>query len=162
MALITSRYRTATGAATLVAFVLVLVFGGPWYVNWVNSNTRADTAGGMFLRTLAWPAWSFDSKAQVREVLAADLKALLLILFTAAFVALMAGAELSRARGTLAALVTGWGAYIFAGAFAGLIAAFVVVSATLFGALTWAIGGAAYGLLVGWIIGLASMAGRRP
>jgi hypothetical protein len=162
MALITSRYRTATGAATLVAFVLVLVFGGPWYVNWVNSNTRADTAGGLFLRTLAWPAWSFDSKAQVREVLAADLRALLLILFTAAFVALIAGAELSRARGTLAALVSGWGAYIFAGALAGLIAAFIVVHATLLGALLAAIGGAGYGLLVGWIIGLASMAGRRP
>src|SRR4029450_6365208 len=123
MALITSRYRTATGAATLVAFILVLVFGGPWYVNWVNNSTRADPAGGLFLRTLAWPAWSFDSKAQVREVFAADLKALLLILFTAVFVTLLAGAELSRARGTLAALVSGWGAYIFAGAFAGLSAA---------------------------------------
>src|SRR6266498_1717478 len=121
MALLTSRYRSATGAATLVAFILVLVFGSPWYVSWVNSNTRSDTAGGLFLRTLAWPAWSFDSKAQVRDVLAADLKALLLILFTALF-----------------------------------------VHASLLGALSWAIGGAAYGLLTGWIIGLASMAGRRP
>ncbi len=162
MALLTSRYRSATGAATLVAFILVLVFGSPWYVSWVNSNTRSDTAGGLFLRTLAWPAWSFDSKAQVRDVLAADLKALLLILFTALFVALLVGAELSAARGTVAALVTGWGAYIFAAAFAGLIAAAVSVHASLLGALSWAIGGAAYGLLTGWIIGLASMAGRRP
>lgn len=161
MALFTSRYRTAAGAATLVAFILVLVFGSPWYVHWVNGNTRADTAGGLFLRTLAWPAWSFDSKAQVRDVLAADLKALLLLLFTALFVSLIAGAELAKARGTMAALFAGWGAYIFAGAVAGLIAAFVVVHATLFGALLWASGGAAYGLFVGWIIGLASMAGRR-
>src|SRR6266511_4373040 len=91
MALLTSRYRSATGAATLVAFILVLVFGSPWYGSWVNINTRSDTAGGLFLRTLAWPAWSFDSKAQVRDVLAADLKALLLILFTALFVALLVG-----------------------------------------------------------------------
>ncbi|SRR6266508_2240400 len=162
MALFTSRYRTATGAATLVAFVLVLVFGSPMYVDWVTKNTRPNTAGGLFLRTLAWPAWSFDSKAQVRDVLSADLKALLLILFTALFVALMAGAELAAARGTLAALFTGWGAYIFAGGFAGLIAGFIAAHASLLGALILAIGGAAYGLLVGWIIGLAAMAGRRP
>src|SRR5262249_45644812 len=161
MALFTSRYRTATGAATLTAFVLVLVFGSPWYLHWVNGNTRADTAGGMFLRTLAWPTWTFDSNAAVRDVLAADLKALLLILFTAGFVALMAGAELARARGTMAALFTGWGAYMFAGALAGLIAAFVTASAVLFTALQWAGFGAVYGLFVGWLVGLASMAGRR-
>jgi hypothetical protein len=161
MALITSRYRSAAGAATLVAFLLVLIFGSPWYVHWVNANTRADTAGGLFLRTLAWPAWSFDSKAQVRDVLAADLKALLLLLFTALFVSLMAGAELARARGTLAALMSGWGAYIFAGAAAGLIAALIVVHASLLGALLGAYAGAGYGLFVGWIIGLASMAGHR-
>src|SRR5690242_11417632 len=94
-----SGYRTATGAATLVSFLLVLVFGSPIYVHWVNNNTNPNTAGGMFLRTLAWPAWTFDSKMPVRDVLAADLKAILLIVFTALFVSMLAGAELSRARG---------------------------------------------------------------
>ena len=74
----------------------------------------------------------------------------------------MAGAELSSAQGTIAALFTGWGAYIFAGALAGLLTAFISAQATLFTALQWAGGGAIYGLFVGWIIGLASMAARRP
>src|SRR6266542_7155618 len=108
MALLTSRYRSATGAATLVAFILVLVFGSPWYVSWVNSNTRSDTAGGLFLRTLAWPAWSFDSHIAVRDLLAQDLKAILFVVFVALFLTLLAGAELSRARGTLADFVSGW------------------------------------------------------
>ena len=77
MVLTRSRRRTATGIGTLVAFILVLVFGSPIFVDWVNNNTRADTAGGLFLRTLAWPAWSFDSHTAVRDLLAQDLKAIL-------------------------------------------------------------------------------------
>jgi hypothetical protein len=157
-----ARSRTATGAATIVAFILVLVFGSPIYVDWVNKNTNPNTAGGLFLRTLAWPAWSFDSKMPVRDVLAADLKAILLIVFTALFVTMLAGAELSRAQGTLAAFFTGWGAYIFAAALAGILTGLISAHAILFTALQWAAGGAIYGLFVGWIIGLASMTGRRP
>ena len=61
MVLTRSRRHTATGTGTLVAFILVLVFGSPIFVDWVNNNTRPDTAAGLFLRTLAWPAWSFNS-----------------------------------------------------------------------------------------------------
>jgi hypothetical protein len=155
-----SGYRTATGAATVVAFILVLVFGSPMYVDWVNKNTNANTAGGLFLRTLAWPAWSFDSKLPVRDVLAADLKAILLIVFTALFVTMLAGAELARARGTLSALFTGWGAYIFAAALAGILTGLITAHAILFTALQWAAGGAIYGLFVGWIVGLTTLAFR--
>lgn len=150
-------YRTATGAGTLIAFLLVLVFGSPWYVDWVNSGNR-----GLFLETLAWPAWSFNSDASVRDLLAADLKAILVVVFTALFITLLAGAELARARGTISALLTGWAAYIFAAALAALIAAFVASQASLTGAVEAAAGGARYALIVGWIVGLASMAGRRP
>src|SRR6266511_894026 len=45
MALLTSRYRSATGAATLVAFILVLVFGSPWYVSWAGLVLRFEGAG---------------------------------------------------------------------------------------------------------------------
>jgi hypothetical protein len=157
-----TRRSTATGVGTFVAFVLVLVFGSPIFVDWVDSNTRPDTAGGLFLRTLAWPAWSFNADLPVRDVLARDLKAILFIIFVGLFLTVLAGAELSRARGTLADFVNGWGAVIFAAALAGFVTAFLSVQAGLYVALVWALGGAAYGLITGWIIALAQMGTRRP
>ncbi len=162
MVLTRSRRHTATGTGTLVAFILVLVFGSPIFVDWVNNNTRADTAGGLFLRTLAWPAWSFNSHSAVRDVLAQDLKAVLFIVLVAVFLTVLAGAELSRARGTIADLVTGWSAVIFAAALAGFITAFASVHAGLYTALLWALGGASYGLITGWIVALAQQGTRRP
>src|SRR5438128_2294898 len=41
-----NRYKTAPGAGTLAALILVLVFGSPWYSDWVNDNTNPETAGG--------------------------------------------------------------------------------------------------------------------
>jgi hypothetical protein len=157
-----SRRSTATGTGTFVAFLLVLVFGSPIFVDWVNNNTRADTAGGLFLRTLAWPAWSFNSHEAIRDVLAQDLKAILFIVLVAVFLTVLAGAELSRARGSLADFVTGWSAVIFAAALAGFITAFLSVHAGLYTALLWALSGAAYGLITGWIVALAQMGTRRP
>ena len=40
---LTNRYKTATGAGTLAALVLVLVFGSPWYRDWVTDNTTDQT-----------------------------------------------------------------------------------------------------------------------
>jgi hypothetical protein len=150
------------GVGTLVAFILVLVFGSPIFVDWVNNNTRADTAGGLFLRTLAWPAWSFDSDSPVRNLLAQDLRAILVVVFTALLLKVLAGAELSRARGSLADFITGWSAYIFAGALAGFLAALFSAGAPLFNAIDWALTGAGYGLITGWIVALAQMGTRRP
>src|SRR4029079_3295575 len=130
-----ARRRTATGVGTLVAFILVLVFGSPIFVDWVNNNTRGDTAGGLFLRTLAWPAWSFDSATPVRDLLAQDLKAILFVVFVAGFLSVLAGAELSRARGPLADFVSGWSAVIFAAALAGFLTAFLSVQTGLYTAL---------------------------
>ncbi|GAB3868837.1 hypothetical protein ACFPIJ_05505 [Dactylosporangium cerinum] len=156
MAVTRSRYRSASSAGTLVAFLLVLIFGSPWYVDWVNSGNR-----GLFLETLAWPAWNFDTDQSVRDLLAADLKAILLVLFTAVFISLLVGAQLASARGTISAILTGWAAYIFAAALAALITAFLLANASFASAVVAATGGAAYALIVGWIVGLASMAGRR-
>jgi hypothetical protein len=135
----------------------VLIFGSPWYVDWVNSGNR-----GLFLETLAWPAWNFDTDQSVRDLLAADLKAILLVLFTAVFITLLVGAQLASARGTISAILTGWAAYIFAAALAALVTAFLLADASVSSAVIAATGGAGYALIVGWIIGLASMAGRRP
>jgi hypothetical protein len=156
MAVTRSRYRSASSAGTLVAFLLVLIFGSPWYVDWVNEGDR-----GIFLETLAWPQWNVDSDQSFRELQAADLKAILLVLFTAVFISLLVGAQLSSARGTFSAIMTGWAAYIFAAALAALLTAFLLANASFGTAVVNAAGGAGYGLIVGWIVGIASMAGRR-
>lgn len=157
MAITRPGYRTAASTGTLVAFLLVLIFGGPWYTDWVDRGDR-----GLFLETLAWPRWAFNSNLSVRDLLATDLKAILVVVFTFVFITLMAGSQLSRARGGVSAMLAGWGAYIFAAALAALLTAFIASNASGTGAVLAAEAGAAYGLVVGWIVGLASMAGRRP
>jgi hypothetical protein len=156
MAFSGSRYRTATGQGTLVAFLLVLIFGSPWYVDWVDDGNR-----GLFLETLAWPKWFFSSSATARDLFAADLKAILVIVFTAVFVALMCGSQLSRARGGISAILTGWGAYIFAAALAAFISRLILNDASISACTIAAAGGATYGLIVGWVVGIATMASRR-
>ncbi|HYN94055.1 MAG TPA: hypothetical protein VES42_09430 [Pilimelia sp.] len=156
-----SRYKSAIGAGTLAAFLLVLIFGSPWYVDWSRDNTEADTAGGWFLRLLAWPAWSFDPEDSVQDLIARDLRAILVVVLTALFLYMLPGSQLARARGTLSQLFAGWGAYVFAGAFASLLAALIQANPTLLGAFQAAGSGAGYGFFVGWIVGLAALGGRR-
>lgn len=158
---LTNRYKTATGAGTLAALVLVLVFGSPWYADWARDNTNENTAGGWFLRLLAWPAWRFDSDASVQDVVAADLRAILVVVLTALFLFLLPGTQLARARGTLSQFFAGWAAFIFAGAFAALLTALIQSNPSLLGAFRAAGSGASYGLFVGWIIGIAALGGWR-
>ncbi|MGW0431908.1 hypothetical protein ACWDV4_05105 [Micromonospora sp. NPDC003197] len=158
---LTNRYRTATGAGTLAALLLVLIFGSPWYNDWAQRNADAGTAGGWFLRLLAWPAWRFDSDDSVQNVLATDLKAILVVVLTALFLTLLPGSQLARARGTLSQLFAGWAAYVFAGAFAALLTTLIQTDPSLLGAFQAAGDGAGYGLFVGWIVGIATLGGRR-
>ena len=150
-------YRTAASVGAFVAFILVLIFGSPWYRDWVDDANR-----GIFLETLAWPAWWIDDDVPLRDLLASSLKAILLVVFTFGFITLMAGSQLSRARGGVSSFLVGWAAFIFAAALAALITAFIVSDPGPGGAVIAATGGSTYGLIVGWIVGLASMAGRRP
>jgi hypothetical protein len=155
-----ARVRTAPGVAVLAALILVLAFGNPAYVDW-QKNHAGNDAWGFFLKTLAWPNWSFSSQQSIQTVLADDIKAILLIVLTGVFVAALAGSQLASARGSLSQFFAGWGGYIFAGAFAGLIAAFIQTNASVLGAFGWAASGAVYGLFVGWIVGLATLGSRR-
>jgi hypothetical protein len=154
------RVRTASGVAVLAALILVLLFGNPAYVDWQSKHAGND-AWGFILKTLAWPNWSFSSTQSLQTVLANDIKAILLIVFTGVFVAALAGSQLSSARGSLSQFLAGWGGYIFAAAFAGLLAAFIQVNASVLGAFGWAALGAVYGMFVGWIVGLATLGARR-
>ncbi|MDG4822427.1 hypothetical protein O7635_11260 [Asanoa sp. WMMD1127] len=158
---LTNRYKTATGSGTVAALILVLVFGSPWYRDWVSENHTDQTAGGWFLRLLAYPAWRFDSNDPLQDVLADDLRAILVVVLTALFLYLLPGSQLARARGTLSQLFAGWGAFVFAGAFAGLITALVRSNPTLLGAFGAAGQGATYGFFVGWIIGIVTLGAWR-
>jgi hypothetical protein len=152
------RARTATFLATITALILVLAFGNSSYLTWVTHHAAGGSGGDVFLQALAWPHWAFSTKASVRDLIATDLKAILVVLLTWFFVMLVGRGPWSGFRGAVGHLLHGWASYIFAGAFAGLIAAFVASNASFAGALGAASGGAAYGLLVGWIVGLVTLA----
>jgi hypothetical protein len=161
MAVLTRGRTSTTSAGVLTALILVLAFGNPAYVDWSRDHTDANTAGGWFLRLLAWPAWSFDSSDSVRDVLARDIKAILVVVLAALFLAALPGTQLARARGTLSQFFAGWSAYIFAGAFAGFIAAFILSNPTLLASFQAAGAGAGYGLFTGWIVGIATLGAYR-
>lgn len=156
-----TRYRTATGAGVLAALLLIAIFGSPLYGDWVRANADPDTAGGWFLHLLAWPSWQIDADASLRDNLAGIVRAILLLVFSAVFLALLPGTQLARVRGTVSQLLAGWGAYIFAGAAAGLLAAVIRSDPSLLDAFGAAAAGAGYGLFVGWVVGLAAMGGAR-
>lgn len=153
-----TRVRSSTGIATGTALILVLAFGNPSYVDWAGKHAGSTNVVNAFLSTLAWPAWAFSTKASIRDLVAQDLRAIFVVLLTAVFVMLVGRSALTGVRGTLSHLLHGWAGYIFAGAFAGLLSAFIVANASGIGALVSAETGAAYGLLVGWIVGLATLA----
>jgi hypothetical protein len=156
-----NRYKTAPGAGTLAALILVLVFGSPWYRDWASDNTDPETAGGWWLRLLAWPAWRIDSDDSLREIIVQDLRAILVVVLTLVFLYLLPGSQLARARGTISQFFAGWAAYVFAGGFAALLTTLFLANPSLLGAFRSAGDGATYGLFVGWIIGLATLGGRR-
>ena len=103
-----NRYKSAPGAGTLAALILVLVFGSPWYADWATKNTNPNTAGGWWLRLLAWPHWEFNSNDSLREIVVGDLRAILLVVLTALFLYLLPGSQLARARGTISQFFAGW------------------------------------------------------
>lgn len=154
------RFRTVSAAGTIVALLLVLVFGSSVYRDWVDDHTSATDAGGFFLRQLAWPGWSFDTDQSLRDLIATDLKAILVVVLTAVFLGLLAVAPGWGLRGVLSAVVTGWAGFLFAAAIAGLLAAFVARDASVVSAFSQAGGGAVYGLFTGWLVGLVSLAFR--
>jgi len=156
-----NRFKSAPGAGTLAALILVLVFGSTWYANWVSHNTNPSTAGGWWLRLLAWPHWTFNSSDSLREILVADLRAILVVVFTALFLYLLPGSQLARARGTISQFFAGWASYIFAGGFAALVTTLFLKNPSMLGAFNSAGNGATYGLFVGWIVGLATLGGYR-
>jgi hypothetical protein len=135
----------------VAALVLVLAFGNQAFTEWVPRHTRSGTVWHWFLATLAWPGWAIGGG---RDVLAHDLRAVLLLGFVA--VVLLLAARQATGAG---AFVVGWGALILASALAAFVAAFVTADASLLGAFAAASAGSAYGLFTGWIVGVAVTSG---
>jgi hypothetical protein len=154
-----SRTRTVSGVITTAA--LVLLFGNQAVTEWVARHTDPGSVWGWFLRQLTWPAWAFgprdDSAGAGRAVLADDLKALLLIAFVAAILAMVA----SSISGGSGGFILGWASLIFASALAAFLTAFIISSPTFIGALERAAAGSTYGLFVGWIVGITTAGGKK-
>lgn len=156
-----SRTRTIAGAGVIATAALVLLFGNQAVTEWIGRHTTADTVWGWFLRKLSWPSWAFgphnDSAGAMRDLLAADLRALFLVLF----VAMVLGLVAKSIAGGAGAFVLGWAALIFASALAAFLTAFIISNPTFIGALEAAADGSAYGLFVGWIVGIVTSTAKR-
>jgi hypothetical protein len=159
MSPVITRARTSTGAGVIAMLLLVLGFGNQAYTDWAAKHAQGANAWDLLLRTLAWPKWFVTSGGTAsRDVIAYDIRALLLIVFVAAILG-MAGATVVGASG---AFVLGWFSVILGAAVAALLTAFITTDATLYNALNSAAAASIYGLFVGWIIGIAAAMTRRP
>jgi hypothetical protein len=152
------RARTSTSAGVIAVLLLVLAFGNQAYVEWADKYAQGANAWDLLLRTLAWPKWFVTSGGNAsRDVVAFDLRALLLVVFVAVILA-MAGADANMPAG---AFVLGWFAVIIAAAIAALLTAFITTQASLYLALQSAASASIYGLFVGWIVGILAALTRR-
>jgi len=160
MSPVITRARTSTGAGVIAILVMVLAFGNQAYAEWADKHAQGATAWELLLRTLAWPRWYLTSGGNAtRDVIAFDIRALLLVVLVAALLG-MVGANV---LGGGATFVLGWFAVIIGAALATLLTTFLTTNATLYNALLSAQAASAYGLFVGWIVGLLSAATtRRP
>ena len=156
-----SRTRTVTGAGVLATAVLVLLFGNQAVTEWVSRHTSADNVWGWFLRQLSWPAWAFgprdNSSRAMRDLLAQDLRALFLVGFVAVILGLVAKSIVGGGGG----FILGWATLIFASALAAFLTAFIISDPTFLGALGAAAAGSAYGLFVGWLVGIATATAKK-
>jgi hypothetical protein len=151
--------KTVTGAGVIATAVLVLLFGNQAVTEWVSHHTNGNTVWGWFLRALSWPAWLLGPSDTVssRGVLALDLRALFLIVFVGAILGMVSKSIAAGAGG----FVLGWASLIFASALAAFLTAFILESPTFLQAVAAAAAGSAYGLFVGWIVGIATAGAKK-
>lgn len=153
--------RTITGAGVIATAALVLLFGNQAVTEWVARHTDPGSLWGWFLRQLTWPSWVLgprdSSPGGFRTVLADDLRALLLIALVAVILGMVSKSIVAGAGG----FFLGWSALIFASALSAFLTAFIIAEPTFLGALAAAQGGSAYGLFVGWLVGIATATAKK-
>jgi hypothetical protein len=152
-----TRSRSFTG--TVTAAVLVAAFGNQWVSDWLTKQFKADNSVSWLIHQLISPSWSVSfsgTDAEVRAVVARDVRAVLTVVFV--YVLLVAFRK-TFPEG-FAGFVLGWSTLIFSSALAGFAAAFVHSGATVLGALDAAALASVYGLVVGWVVGFITSVGR--
>jgi hypothetical protein len=152
-----TRSRSFTG--TVTAAVLIVAFGNQWVSDWIAQHVTGDNVASWLLHQLTWPSWSVSftgSDAELRSVVAQDIRAVLIIVFV---YALLVAFRRTFPEG-FAGWVLGWATLIFASALAAFAAAFAVSQPTVLGALDAAAVASVYGLFVGWIVGFVVSVGR--
>jgi hypothetical protein len=158
--------RTIPAAGGIATAVLILLFGNPPFVQWIRNPANVNPNGliGFLLNQLTWPEWEFaprDGSAEAtRDMLANDVRALLIIVFVFGILAMVAKGVGSGGVG----FIVGWVALILGAALAAFLTYFLKVDASLSGpnsALTALRDGGTYGLFVGWIVGIATATAKK-
>ena len=159
--------RNVPAAGAIATAVLVLLFGNPPFVEWIRNPANVNPNGfiGFLLNQLTWPEWQFtprdDSAGATRELLANDLRALLIIVFVFGILAMVAKGIGSGGVG----FIVGWVALILGAALAAFLTYFLKANASLSGGPGSALGalqaGGSYGLFVGWLVGIATGTAKR-
>src|SRR5215471_6515639 len=124
--------RNVPAAGAIATAVLVLLFGNPPFVDWIRNPANVNPNGliGFLLNQLTWPEWQFAPKdgsaAATRNLLANDLRALLIIVFVFGILSMLAKGIGSGGVG----FVVGWVALILSAALAAFLTYFLKTDAS--------------------------------
>jgi hypothetical protein len=149
-------------AGAIVTAVLVLLFGNPPFVDWINNPSNVDPNGalGVLLHWLTWPAWEFTpSGMSMAHFIAVEARAILIIALVFGILSMLAKGIASGGVG----FVVGWVAVILGAALAAFISYFIDAgnNSPFSTALNTLSAGGTYGLYVGWIVGIATGVAKR-
>ncbi|QFG21178.1 hypothetical protein [Actinomadura sp. WMMB 499] len=163
------RMVMTAGGAVLPVAVIALIFGNQWTVEAITGEGRD---GGLWplLFWLQHPQWSVypDDFYNWGYVISLDFGLILFFVLLAGLAA--AGVRaVDPNRGMLGAVVTGWWACVVAAGVSSLVTGLLVkltldmeiIGGPVGGSIVWntVAGGAAFGLVYGWIAGLGALAG---
>jgi|SoiMethySBSTD1v2_1073268.scaffolds.fasta_scaffold1335665_2 hypothetical protein len=150
--------RTVPVAGAIATAVLVLLFGNPPFVDWINRNVNSGDAIGYLLHWLTWPKWLFTPPGgNMTAFVAYELRALLIIILVFGILAMVAKGIGSGG----VALIVGWVALILGAALAAFISYFISPIGGEGSALLALQAGGSYGLFVGWIVGIVCAMAKR-
>ncbi len=150
--------RTVPVAGAIATAVIVLLFGNPPFVEWIQKNVSSDTAIGYVLHWLIWPKWLFTPPGgNMTAYVAYELRALLIIILVFGILAMVAKGIGSAGVG----FIVGWVAVILGAALAAFITYFISPIGGEGSALAALQAGGSYGLFVGWIVGLVTAMAKR-
>ncbi|MFD0902779.1 hypothetical protein [Actinomadura sediminis] len=159
------RMVMTAGGAVLPVALIALVFGNQWAVDAVRGEAR-DGGLWQLVHWLQTPQWHLypESFFNWGYVISVDIGLILFFALIAGLTAVGVRA-VDPNRGMLGAAVTGWWACVVAGGVSGLVTGTLVKlsldDGPSFDGIVWGsiAGGAAFGLVYGWLAGLGALAG---